>query len=642
MLQGIVAWKARIAWLWRVFSIEPLFETLLSPWHRERTQKNEGFAWWERVLFNTFVRIIGMIFRLAIIIPGLVLILLIILAFPVYATGLIKLDQQKLRRTGSLGRDLAFGFTPHLKTHAREMGHRGSIKLVGKQEAYDNMERVLAKASHNNVMLIGESGSGRTTLIESLAGNLSIGNSKYDDLQYRHVWHLETEGLDSNQFQDIIIEAANAGNIILVIDNFHAYPDLPDLLLPYLSISSLQIVAVTDRANFHSRIKDRTDIMSAFVKVEIEPINDEELSAFITELITGSGYLVSNDRFVGELIRLTNRLDPYQAQPQKSLELLEEIVLQSGENNTLDIETLYQIEQAKTGVKVGEIDTAEKDTLLNLESKMAGYVIGQDQALHVVADALRRSRSGLQSDNKPVGSFLFVGPTGTGKTYTSKILSKVYYGDNAPLFRVDMSEFQDAEASLRFVDRIVDSIEENPSTVALFDEIEKANPEVLNILLQVLDEGFVTSSTGRKAYFYDAIIIATTNLLSKDVTIDNTFTKDEFIKEVISKNLIKPELLNRFDDVVMFLPLNSQTSYIIAGKMLSRLASEVMATKGVTLQFSPELIQALSLKSLESEFGAREIDRFIQNTIENWLARYFIENEVNPSEVVIIPVEALN
>ncbi len=601
MLQGIVAWKARIAWLWRVFSIEPLFETLLSPWHRERTQKNEGFAWWERVLFNTFVRIIGMIFRLAIIIPGLVLILLIILAFPVYATGLIKLDQQKLRRTGSLGRDLAFGFTPHLKTHAREMGHRGSIKLVGKQEAYDNMERVLAKASHNNVMLIGESGSGRTTLIESLAGNLSIGNSKYDDLQYRHVWHLETEGLDSNQFQDIIIEAANAGNIILVIDNFHAYPDLPDLLLPYLSISSLQIVAVTDRANFHSRIKDRTDIMSAFVKVEIEPINDEELSAFITELITGSGYLVSNDRFVGELIRLTNRLDPYQAQPQKSLELLEEIVLQSGENNTLDIETLYQIEQAKTGVKVGEIDTAEKDTLLNLESKMAGYVIGQDQALHVVADALRRSRSGLQSDNKPVGSFLFVGPTGTGKTYTSKILSKVYYGDNAPLFRVDMSEFQDAEASLRFVDRIVDSIEENPSTVALFDEIEKANPEVLNILLQVLDEGFVTSSTGRKAYFYDAIIIATTNLLSKDVTIDNTFTKDEFIKEVISKNLIKPELLNRFDDVVMFLPLNSQTSYIIAGKMLSRLASEVMATKGVTLQFSPELIQALSLKSLESE-----------------------------------------
>lgn len=640
MLQGNDAWIARLQWIIRVFSIKELLRTLFSPWHRDRTQKNDGFNWGERLILNTFVRVIGFVFRVCIIVPGLLLALLIVLAWPAYHILPIRIDPEKLRRTQALGRDLAFGFTPELKRHARELGHRGETMLIGKDDAIEQIERVLAKPSHNNILLVGNSGSGRSVLMDQLAYRLARGMSQFSNLNYRHIWQIETESLDDQAFQDIVIESANAGNIILVIDNFHVYSNLPDLLLPYLEISSLQIVGITDPEGFHNRLKTRSDLLVAFEKVELQEPGIDEVSGLLMAIIGSYNCTVENDRVVAEIVRVTNQLEPYRSQPSKSIDLLMELITSS--DNLITLADVYRVESQRSGVKIGEIDDEERSKLLNLENLLNQNIIGQAEAVSAISNALRRARSGVTKTGKPTGSFLFLGPTGVGKTHTAKTLADTFYGQSSPMFRIDMSEFNDAMATTRFIDRVSTLIEENPYTVALFDEIEKADRDVLNLFLQILDEGFITTTTGRKSYFSNAIVIATSNIGSNLLLENPNISVDELVEHSMSSGEFAPEFINRFDQVVGFKPFDENVSIQVAVLMMKELSKTMFDQKGISLQYSDDFILRLSQKGLESKFGAREVRRTIQDSVENYLARKILEDNVQPGSSIVIYADALD
>ncbi len=638
MKKGISAWKSIIGWLWRYFSIVELAKTLFVPWHQDRASTFDDFGLGMKIIAGILIRLIGAIVRTTIIVTGLIVAGLFIFTLPLFILLPLPLDVDKMRHRRPLGRDLAFRFTPLLSRYTRDMSAVAEVPLIGKEEAYKRLEQVLAKSNQDNVILVGNPGIGRTTLLEQFAKSISWGDT-LPSLQYRHMFEVNLEGLAEKDLNNFLTEAALAGNVILVLDNIHAYPEVLDTILPFTDKSSMQIVAVTDVAGYHTVLKNRADLLQRFEKVDLEEPTETEIIALL-EAVFRSRKITFTADVPGEIVRLSDRLVFNVPQPEKSLDIAEEL-LASGAKN-ISVTNVQDLLTAKTGVPAGGMSDKERDILLNLETKLQQEIIGQDKAIEAVSGALKRARSGLSTGTRPIGSFLFLGPTGVGKTHTAKVLNELYYGAERTMTRFDMSEFSQPSVMDDFVKQLVVVIEENPFTLVLFDEIEKSTPEVLNLFLQILDEGHLTDSVGRRIHFNNTLIVCTSNAGSDILLQNKDITSEDLLHKLIEARTFAPEFINRFDGVILFAPLSVESNQAIAKLILEDFTAEVKNNKKITLTYDEGLIEALAKMAHSSTFGARSIRRVLQDTVVDYLANLIIKDNLQPGATVFIPVEIIH
>jgi len=323
----------------------------------------------------------------------------------------------------------------------------------------------------------------------------------------------------------------------------------------------------------------------------------------------------------------------------------------------VDSEDIADVVSRWTGIPVSKMLQSEKDKLLHLEDELHKRVIGQEEAITAIADAVRRSRAGLQDPKRPIGSFIFLGTTGVGKTELAKALAEYLFDDENLMTRIDMSEYQEKFSATRLIGappgyvgydeggQLTEAIRRKPYSVVLFDEIEKAHPDVFNVLLQVLDDGRLTDNKGRVVNFKNTIIIMTSNMGSS--IIRDSFEKitaanhDEIIEQTrnqvmeLLKKTIRPEFLNRIDETIMFTPLNETEIRQIVNLQL-RGVSEMLASNGITLTFTEEALSFIAREGYDPQFGARPVKRVIQRYVLNELSKEILSQRIDKNKVITI------
>ena len=358
------------------------------------------------------------------------------------------------------------------------------------------------------------------------------------------------------------------------------------------------------------------------------------------------------------------RYSKVQQKEQENIRIQEQLKMMQGEKalikEEVDAEDIADVVSRWTGIPVRKMVQSEKEKLLHLEEELHGRVIGQDDAIRAIADAVRRSRAGLNDPRRPIGSFIFLGTTGVGKTELAKALAEYLFDDENMMTRIDMSEYQEKHAVSRLVGappgyvgydeggQLTEAVRRKPYSVVLFDEIEKAHPDVFNILLQVLDDGRLTDNKGRLVNFKNTIIIMTSNMGSNVIrenfskmTPENRGETIEQTKEQVLdmlKQTIRPEFLNRIDEIIMFTPLNEREIEEIVGLQVNAIR-KMLAVNGIALEVTPKALHFLAEEGYDPEFGARPVKRAIHRLVLNQLSKDILAQKVDKERPIIIDVK---
>jgi ATP-dependent Clp protease ATP-binding subunit ClpA len=531
----------------------------------------------------------------------------------------------------------------------------------------------LNRAQGANAILVGEPGVGKRTTVLGLAEKLNSGNT-LPNLAHKHIVELSVDllisGLSgSGEFTErltqVFSQAANAGNIIIYIEGMEkilssgeaGQIDATSVLLPYLGYPDINIIGTINVSDYNNLIAANSALSQKIEKIEVAEPTDEEMIRILEDIAPGLenhfGVVVTYQA-IKETIKLTKKYVLDQPNPEKSISVLEGAAntLNESKNKVITAEVIDNYVSSKTNIPVREATGNEREVLINLETELHKRVVNQSEAVKKVAAALRRSRTGVTDSNKPIGSFLFLGPTGVGKTETAKSLAAVYFGSTDSMLRFDMSEYQNKNDVYRLIGspsgyaekiegELTSQVRNRPFSLILFDEIEKASPDILNLFLQILDEGFVTSSAGRKVYFKNSIIIATSNaganlirqLVAKSTPYEQA--QKQVIDFVQNEGIFRPELINRFASVVYYAPLSKEHIKEVAKLMIRKLATDIAGTKGVKLKVEIKALAKLSEMGYDPEMGARPMARVIQDQIENFLANKILRGEAKKGDEVI-------
>ncbi|MEJ0001808.1 MAG: AAA family ATPase [bacterium] len=621
MNSGIQSWKNLVIFAFNVFSIRLLVKTLFAPWKMD-TADGSGYSWFEKFVFGIISRVLGFAARIVLIALGLAFTAVMICLFPIFLILPVKIGRERLQGLGSFGASLSYGNTYTLNKHSRELATDPGEKFFGKERVFRMIERAFSKENNHNVLLVGDTGVGKSTIIKYLA-RLGESGLSFPSIQNHRVVELSAENITADDFDKSLEEASKAGNVIVAIENIHSYTGIYDKLAPYLNSRHLGIIVTTDFSNYDRVLKNYPEFLSKFEKIDIEPTTAEETLAILKNETSVEGVAVGDEALM-EIIRLTDRLIGNQPQPMKSLLILDEL---RSLHRAITIDDVRQVISDKTNVPVGAMGADEKKVLLDLEENMRKKIVGQDEAVKDVSEALRRLRTGVNDPSKPAGSFLFLGPTGVGKTYTAKILAESYFGRKNAMIRFDMSEFSQPDSVGAFADRLTAVIEEAPLSLVFFDELEKASRVIHNLLLQVLDEGRLTRESGREANFKEAIIITTSNAGSADIIANPNVDKKTLVDGLIKNNIFAPEFLNRFNSIILFRPLDAAQARSIAKLLLEEFAERLQADKNIKLEISDALIDKVSAAGFDPEFGARPIKRAIEELVENKVAEFILKGE---------------
>lgn len=572
---------------------------------------------------------------------------------------------------GGIGRDWATGFTPTLERFGQNMSK--SIEMSGGfAHSYshgDLLDGIVNSLQRDTaVSLIGADGSGKTTLVYGLAQRLLQGRDPH--LQYYQVVSLHASMIlsySNDQLEKLMLnlfgEAIAAGNIILFLDDAELFFtqgtgsfDMSQILMPVLKNRNLKVIAAFNPIDWQHLQASRQGLTNSFTTITVAEPDQHATYAIVedTALIMEhhNNVLISYES-IQEAYRLSGQFMQEQAYPGKAVHLLEQ-ALPYADEGVLTAETVQAAIEKTKGVKVSAAQAPEKEMLLNLEDRIHERMINQKRAVNVVAAALRRGRAGVSNPKRPVGSFLFLGPTGVGKTELARSLASVYFGSEKQMIRLDMSEYQQPEDVARLLAgggsnnlSLLLAIRQQPFSVVLLDEIEKAHPNILNLLLQMLDEGQLTDEQGRPASFRSSIIIATSNAGAADIAgrVREGGTLDNFerplIDKLISQGQFKPELVNRFDEVVLFRPLNEEELALVAGVML-REVNKTLSLQQIQVQLTPEALKQIVHQGYDPEFGARPMRRIIQKTVENAVAVKILRGEAQPGSTITLDISDLS
>lgn len=578
-------------------------------------------------------------------------------------------SRDNLGRIPGVGADWSYGGAYALAKYSKDLSKRESApdlpeNLSHVAEAVLQLETILIRAREANAIIIGEEGVGKMEVINTLSKKIREGEA-LPPLAHRHVTVLDTDAFVAahgekaefeKEFIKVLKEASKAGNVVLVIENLGSFlssasalgSDLANIMDPYLSSSDLQVVATSDPGSFHRQIESQPQFMKRFEEVQIVTPGVEGTVRVLTDVVPEyekKGKVLFTYQSLLAIADSADRYITYGVMPDKAVDLLIEMVpvAESKGVRVVGKELVSEYVEQKTGVPGGAVDEEEKEKLLNLENILHKRIIGQNAAVDAISSVMRRTRAGIQDPKKPLGSFLFLGPTGVGKTETAKALAGAFFESEERIMRFDMSEYNTGDA----LDRLIGSFEsgkpgalasmlkEKPYGVLLLDEFEKTTDDVIHLFLQVLDEGFFSDAQGKKVSARNVIIIATSNAgsdliweLTKEGK-DVVSAKEEIVDTIIKRGVYTPELLNRFNAVIVFHPLEKEHLRKIAGLMLERLASRIRK-KGYELVPNDTLVDLLVSEGYNPQFGARQMQRVLQERIEEKVAEKIIAGSLKP------------
>jgi ATP-dependent Clp protease ATP-binding subunit ClpC len=572
-----------------------------------------------------------------------------------------------LGQSSSIGADFAYGGAYVLGKYGSDLTRRAisggsNFRFVYGNEQIKQLEIVLSRSKEANAILVGEEGTGKMDVILDFARDIMNGYTN-PALKHKRVMAFDTKSLISNsrskqeletELVRIFNDSVSAGNIILVIDDLPGFiqgglsldSDVMALINPYLSGDAIQVIATADNGRFHQFIEPNNAIMQRFEKVMLTEPEEEALIRVleeVAEVTERRNPVYFSYPAITEIIKSAENYFSDGIMPDKAIDLMVEItptVLSKGGHLVKKMDVLEFVRE-KTNIPVGNIDEEERERLLNLETLLKQLVTGQEKALEIVANAMRRSRAGVRSQNRPIGAFLFLGPTGVGKTETAKALATVFFGSEEAMSRIDMSEYQGDDGLSRMIGSLEGQkgtlpvmLKEQPYGVLLLDEFEKTNPKVLDIFLQIFDEGLFHDAQGKKINARNTIFIATSNAGAQLIreAIQQGRNLDEvqkdIIDQIIAQGKLKPELINRFDGVILFHPLNEENYRAIAKLMLGKLQKR-LRDKSINLVINDVLIGAVMHFGVDPEFGARPMTRAIQDVVEQKVAEKIIKGQLN-------------
>lgn len=578
----------------------------------------------------------------------------------------------RYRSKSGMDRAMTAVVTPFLDKYSTDLTQKAKngqlFPCIGRDKKFDDMYRVI-EGSRAGVLLVGNTGVGRTTIIEGLAQRM-VEEVVPEPLKDKRLVSISVakliggaSGVEAEQRLLVMAqEVMRAGNIVLVIEDVHnligvrgagsSSLDLAEVLAEVMQKGRFLVFATTTPDELTTRI-EKSSLNSTFVPITIEELvlND---AIQVLEAKSGPIEYKNNVFFSYDSIEKAAELsikfihDRYL--PEKALTIMEEAAVkvrkEKGVRAVITGEDVAQVISDKTGVVATKITEKESEKLLHLEAAIHERVIGQDEAVTLVSSSLRRARAELRDSKRPISSLLFLGPTGVGKTELAKAVASVYFGDENNMLRFDMSEFQDQASVEHLIGGngkggvLTEAVRKKPFSLLLFDEIEKAHPDLLNLFLQVMDDGRLTDGSGRTVDFTNTIIIMTSNAgaLTIQKEIQNGTPVDEIKELLINTELNKyyrPEFLNRFDGVVVFKPLTMQEVIKIARLMAKKVVAR-LAEKNITLTITDAAIAELAEKGFDPKFGARPLRRVIQEYVDNMLAEYLLRGDISKRDVVIL------
>ena len=532
--------------------------------------------------------------------------------------------------------------------------------VIGRSEELESIALALGRRSKNNVPMVGDPGVGKTAIPEGLAWNI-VNNNVPEFLKEYEVYNLDIgsmlagskyRGDFEERFKLVLAGLRGKGKTIMFIDEAHMISgagagggnsanDLANMLKPALAKGNIKVVASTTWEEYRKYFEKDRALMRRFQRVVV----DEPSPEVTNDILQGIKKYYEDyhstritDDAIEEAIKLSVKYQSDKKLPDKAIDLIDVACSRFNLNNVkarkrLVTATSIQYELSKI-VKIDAEQIAQKETLnlKNLEKNLKGVVYGQDEAIENIVDKILVAQAGLKPDDKPIGSFVFMGPTGTGKTETAKQLASAL---SVELVRFDMSEYQEKHSVAKLIESspgyvghedtsgiLIEKLQEHPNCVLLLDEVEKAHPDVSQILLQVMDNGKVTSSNGKEADARNCILILTTNLGAVEAEKNNIgfdSPEKEYEDEEMNK-YFKPEFRNRLDATITFSKLGKEVMLKIVGKFLVEL-KQMIVDKNVTMEISDEALDWLVDKGFNKKMGARPLQRLIDKEIKRPLSR---------------------
>ncbi len=618
-----------------------------------------------------------------------------------------------------------------------ELSRLGKLDpVIGRDIEISRIINILSRRRKNNPCLIGESGVGKTAVVESLAHRIVTGNVP-GTLKGKTILQLDIalviagtkfRGEFEERLKNIITELKSQPDIILFIDELHTIVgtgaiggamDAANILKPPLSSGEIQALGATTLKEYRKYIEADPALERRFQPVMI----DEPDSQQTTEILFGIKHKYEefhkvkySDEALKAAVLFSERYITERFQPDKAIDLIDEsgakvklanydselhenvcvgtagnvkeatysfqgldflvddeqyvdvitetgVAVDTGSYPVVTEEDVAEVISDWVKIPVTRIQEDEQEKLLKLEEILQERIIGQDSAIKLLAQAVRRSRAGLTDPRRPIGSFIFLGPTGVGKTELARTLSNALYGTDDALIRIDMSEFMEKHTVSKIVGappgyigydeagQLTEKVRRRPNSVVLFDEIEKAHPEVFNVLLQILEDGNISDSQGRKVNFRNTIIILTSNVGSPKLSggarigYSSSTSKYDFDFEMLSsvmldelKKTFRPEFLNRIDDIIMFNPLTVDEIIEIARIMIKDIDIR-LERKGLKLEISDELMRFLAEKGYNAKLGARPLRRIIQKEIENPISSHIINRKFDSGDTITVTIK---
>jgi ATP-dependent Clp protease ATP-binding subunit ClpC len=539
-------------------------------------------------------------------------------------------------------------------------------EVIGREKEIDQVIRVLARRNKSNAILIGDPGVGKTAIVEGLALKISQGNVPplIKNVQI-HSLNLTTllagtsyQGELEERLNTIIKEVKRVGNIIVFIDEIHMIMGAggaagamtaANILKPALARGELNVIGATTQDEYRQHIEKDSALERRFESVYVDEPSSEvtlKILASVAEKLTKHhGVTIAPDSLQAA-VDLSSRYITDRFLPDKAIDLLDEATsgAKVAGHDNVSVEDIKKVLSQRTGIPVTSLSQEESLQLMNMEENLNSQIIGQATAVKSIADVIKRSRAGLNDPNRPIGSFLLLGPTGVGKTELAKVLARTVYQSEKAMIRLDMSEFTEAHTADKLIGappgyvgyeeggQLTNPVRHRPYSLILLDELEKGHPKVFDIFLQVLEDGRLTDSQGHTVDFKNTIIIMTSNIdVSQFVENPQGADRNEVMR-VLSGNL-RPEFVNRIDDIVIMNSLTLNNIKDIARLQLNKLM-EKLKQKQITLTIPDETLDKLAELGDVKDFGARPLKRLIQNHIEEPIAELIISGKLKPGESV--------
>ena len=579
------------------------------------------------------------------------------------------------KRTGGLARDWSFGYIPLLTRFGQNLsaqiaagGGVLTVDVASHVAAIDQLIETFGTGGRQNAVLVGKAGAGKTSIIHAFAERLLDASAKLpDSLKFRQVFILDSSSLIAaapgrgeleNLVMKVLTEAYTAKNIIICLDNAQLFfeegvgsVDLTNVLLPILEAGRLRVILSMDEQRFLQIGQRNPSLINALNRINVSPADEAETMVVMqeqlifTEIQRKVTYMY---QALKEAYRLSERYVHDLAMPGRAIKLLESAAGYA-ESGLVTMNSVQQAIEKTLDIKVSVAsDSQDRERLLHMEELIHTRMVNQSRAVSVVSDALRRARAGVRNQNRPIGTFLFLGPTGVGKTELSKALADVYFGGEGRMVRIDLNEYVRPEDVARLIADGADDptsltaqIMKQPFSVVLLDEIEKAAPEVLTTLLQLLDEGILRDSKNREVSFRDAIVIATSNAGADRIReyIERGYQleqfEQQFVNELISSNQFRPEFLNRFDEIVIFRPFTKEELVQVFDLILAGV-NKTLALQKVSVTVADDAKLFLVDRGYDPRLGARPMRRVIQKAVENTVAKQMLSGTVRPGSTIAI------